>query len=106
MLPWHAASGLLVQVTPDEPPPKFAGGVVPVPWHSWQKENPVVAPGAAFASSPWGWAAGGAATQVEPTGCGAPASPWHNVPLKHPGAGLSGGGVGGWFAGLFADPKK
>jgi hypothetical protein len=55
----------------------------------------VVAPGAAFASSPWGWAAVGVVTQVLSSGCGAAAA-WHNVPLKQPGAVLSGaGGLGG-----------
>ena len=66
----------------------------------------MVAPDAAFASFPCGCAAGGVATQVAPTGCGAPAAPWHSVLLKHPGAVPAGAGVGGWFAGLFADPGK
>ena len=46
----------------------------------------MVAPGAAFALSPCGWAAGGVVTHVLSTGWGAPASPWHKVLLKHPGA--------------------
>jgi len=32
--PWQPA--VLMHDTPDEPPPKFAGGVVPVPWHALQ----------------------------------------------------------------------
>jgi hypothetical protein len=44
----------------------------------------VVAPGAAFASFPCGWAAGGAVTQVLSTGCGT-GEAWHSVLLKQPG---------------------
>ena len=65
-----------------------------------------MAPGAAFASFPCGWAAGGAATHALPTGWGAPTAPWQRVLLKHPGAVPAGAGVGGWFAGLFGDPGK
>jgi hypothetical protein len=89
--PWQVR-----QETPDEPPPKLAGGVVPVPWQTWQEANPVVEPGVAFALSPCGWAAGDAATHALPRGWGAPPSPWHSVLLKHPGAVPAGaGGLGG-----------
>jgi hypothetical protein len=35
-----------------------------------------------------------------------PGLAWHSVPLKQPGSVPEGAGVGGWFAGLFGDPRK
>ena len=69
------------------PPPKFAGDVVPVPWQTWQEANPPDAEGACFATGPCcvAWA--------HPAGW--PASLWHIVPLKHPGAVPAGAGEGG-----------
>lgn len=70
------------------PPEKLSGGVVPVPWQVWQKENPPDAEGRFFAAVPcWeGWS--------QPAGC--TSNPWHSVLLKHPGAVPAGaGGLGG-----------
>ena len=44
----------------------------------------MVAPGAAFALSPCGWAAGGVVTHVLSTGWGTGVA-WHSVLLKQPG---------------------
>ena len=61
---------------------------------------------AAFAPTPWGWAAGVVVTQAFPTGCGTGLFPWQSALLKHPGVVPAGAGVAGWFAGLFGDPGK
>ena len=62
-------------------------------------------PGAAFASSPCGWAAGGTVTQVPPTGCGTAEAPWQRVLLKQPGGVPAGAGGLGGAIGEFAPFK-
>jgi hypothetical protein len=96
---WAFAAGWQVEHFVAALPP--LNKVVPgVPWQPWQKTRSVLA------ARPWN-AALVALSQVEPRMCGAVGGvAWHSVLLKQPGAVPGGAGVGGWPAGLFAEPAK